>query len=105
MLQDGPESWTDFHLCKSVSRIEGRWDVTDVRYLVLFEGHPCERYINHQQATLNSAYRPEMPNRAEIRGTVGAEFKAHAFQSFHLLSFNLRTVWLFVTTLGCCDAS
>ena len=48
MLQDGPESWTVFHFCKSVGRIEGRWDVTDVRYLVLFEGLPCERYINHQ---------------------------------------------------------
>jgi hypothetical protein len=40
-----------------------------------------------------------------IRGTVGAEFNAHAFQSFHSLSFHLRTVWLFVTTLVCCDAS
>jgi hypothetical protein len=59
----------------------------------------------HRQVTLNSAYRPEMPNRAEIRGTVGAEFSAHAFQSFQSLSFHLRTVWLFVTTLGCCDAS
>jgi hypothetical protein len=29
--------------------------------------------VRHEQATLNSAYRPEMPNRAEIRGTVGAE--------------------------------
>jgi hypothetical protein len=45
MLPDGPESWTVFYLCKSVGRIEGRWDVTDVRYLVHFEGLPCERYI------------------------------------------------------------
>jgi hypothetical protein len=59
----------------------------------------------HKQATLNSAYRSEMPNRAEIGGTVGAEFSAHTFQSFHSLSFHLRTVLLFVTTLGCCDAS
>jgi hypothetical protein len=63
-------------------------------------------FIVYIQATLNSAYRPEMPNRAEIRGTVGAEFSAHAFQSFQSLSYhNLRTVRLFVTTLGCCDAS
>jgi hypothetical protein len=41
--------------------------------------------INCEQASLNSAYRPEMPNRAEIRGTVGAEFSAHAFQSFSLI--------------------
>jgi hypothetical protein len=59
----------------------------------------------HAQASLNSAYRPEMLNRAEIRGTVGADFNAQAFQSFHSLSFHLRTVWLFVTMLGCCDAS
>jgi hypothetical protein len=57
------------------------------------------------QATLNSAYQPEMPNRAEIRGTAGAEFSVHAFQYFHSLSFHLCTVWLFVTTLGYCDAS
>jgi hypothetical protein len=53
----------------------------------------------YDQATLNSAYRPEMPNRAENRGTVGAEFSAHTFQSFHSLSFHLHTVWLFLTTL------
>jgi hypothetical protein len=63
------------------------------------------RQLCHVQATPNSAYRPEMPNRAEIRGTVGAEYSTHAFQSFHSLSFHLRTVWLFVTMLGCCDAS
>jgi hypothetical protein len=48
MLQDGPESWRVFRLCKSVGPIESRWDVTDVRYLVIFEGLPCERYIKHQ---------------------------------------------------------
>jgi hypothetical protein len=56
---------------------------------------------SHDQATLNSAYRPEMLNRAEIRETVGAELSAHAFQSSHSLSFHLRTVW----SLGCSDAS
>jgi hypothetical protein len=32
--------------------------------------------LAYTRATLNSAYRPDMPNRAEIRGTVGAEFSA-----------------------------
>jgi hypothetical protein len=61
--------------------------------------------VLHEKGTLNSAYRPEVPNSPKIGGTVGAEFSALAFQSYHSLSFHLRTVWLFVTTLGCCDAS
>jgi hypothetical protein len=73
--------------------------------VVRAKSYPVGKEFPYMQATLNSAYRPEMPNRAEIRGTVGAEFSAHAFQSFHSLSFHFRTVWLFPTTLGCCDAS
>jgi hypothetical protein len=62
-------------------------------------------FMPYLQATLNLAYRPEIPNRDETSGTFGAEFSAHEVQSFHSLSFHVRTVWLFVTTLGCYDAS
>jgi hypothetical protein len=62
-------------------------------------------FLAHKQATLNSAYRPEMPNRAEIRGIVGAEFSAHANLVLPLTVILLRTVRLFVTRLGCFDAS
>jgi hypothetical protein len=73
-------------------------DVLLILVLTSLIGNMVSVRVTYGQATLNSAYRPEMPNRAEIRGTVGAEFSAHAFQSFHSLCSS-RTIVLEIRPL------